>query len=121
MPFGRNHRSYPGPSSWMANPLVKKLAELAVSSGPVLAVGRALRRGRVLVVAYHNVVPDDWAGTGDTSLHLRLSRFVGEIDRLRQTHDVVPLSEATEPARPGARPRAVVTFDDAYRGAVTLA
>jgi peptidoglycan/xylan/chitin deacetylase (PgdA/CDA1 family) len=36
-------------------------------------------------------------------------------------HDVVRLDDASNPVLPGSRPRVVVTFDDAYRGAVHLA
>lgn len=82
----------------------------------------ALRRNAPLtvVLAYHNVVPEGERRCGDLSLHIGQRRFAEHLDRLTETHDVVPLDEAFQP-RPGghARPRAVVTFDDAYLGAVT--
>lgn len=96
---------------------IKRAVE--VVGGAVAApVLRRVRRDRIAILSYHNVVPDDEAGRGDASLHMPLSRFIEQVDRLRLTHDVVPL-DAVEPA--GRRPRAVITFDDAYRGTVELA
>lgn len=85
-------------------------------------VARAHRRAmtnRVLIVAYHNVIPDDVAPAGDLPNHLPLRHFVAQVDALRVTHEIVPLEDALTPARtPGGRPRAAITFDDAYRGAI---
>src|SRR5690606_40922240 len=64
-------------------------------------------------------VPPEDAGQGDTSLHLPLPRFIQQIERVARTHEIVDLE--TTLSGPGHRPRAVLTFDDAYRGAVTLA
>ena len=78
-------------------------------------------RHRSLVLAYHNVVPDGAESVGDRSLHLPHSRFVAQVEALLSTHDVVPLTSLAEPqARPRGRPRVAITFDDAYRGALTL-
>ncbi|MGE0553648.1 MAG: polysaccharide deacetylase family protein [Gemmatimonadales bacterium] len=70
----------------------------------------------MLVLAYHNLVPDEDPACGDRSLHLPLSSFVWQLEHLSRTVDVVPLTEALAPNR-SSRPRAVITFDDAYRGA----
>ncbi|HEX8906291.1 MAG TPA: polysaccharide deacetylase family protein, partial [Longimicrobiaceae bacterium] len=57
---------------------------------------------------------------GDRSLHLTQDAFGRQLDALCRTHRVVPLDYALAPPPPGdSRPRAVVTFDDAYLGAVT--
>lgn len=79
-------------------------------------------RDRVLVVAYHNVIPDDVAPAGDLPNHLPLRRFVAQVEALSATHSIVSLDDAVKagPDRAG-RPRAVITFDDAYRGAVQYA
>jgi peptidoglycan/xylan/chitin deacetylase (PgdA/CDA1 family) len=76
-------------------------------------------RDRVLVLAYHNIVPADTPLVGDLPNHLSLPSFSAQLAELRATHDVVSLSE-TLVARPrgSTRPRAAITFDDAYRGAV---
>ena len=100
-----------------ARPALKALAErLGV------AVGRTLRgrlRGRSLILAYHNVVPDDTPPVGDLPNHLPLSHFRRQLDTLTRLVDVVPLEDALA-VRPGAPPRVAITFDDAYVGAVTI-
>jgi peptidoglycan/xylan/chitin deacetylase (PgdA/CDA1 family) len=99
---------------------VKALLE----TGLVWSGGAALRRAalvrRTLVLAYHNVVPDDGPCFGDRSLHLPRRMFVRQIEHLLRTHAVVPLEEIFTPAPPGRRPRVALTFDDAYRGAVDI-
>jgi peptidoglycan/xylan/chitin deacetylase (PgdA/CDA1 family) len=72
----------------------------------------------VLVLAYHDIVPDGEPATGDRSLHLAQVRFAEQLDSLARTHDVIPLDRALG-GHSGERPAAVITFDDAYRGAVT--
>ncbi|HEX8692861.1 MAG TPA: polysaccharide deacetylase family protein, partial [Longimicrobium sp.] len=90
---------------------------LAAALPPLL--GRRVRQD-TLVLAYHNVVPRGEAPSGERSLHLPRAAFAAQLDALARTHDVVPLAEVLAPASPGARrPRAAITFDDAYRGAVT--
>jgi peptidoglycan/xylan/chitin deacetylase (PgdA/CDA1 family) len=76
--------------------------------------------GHVLVLAIHNVVPNGAPSIGDRSLHLPISTFRHLIERLLRSCTAVPLS-GIEVAAPDHRPRFAVTFDDAYRGAVTLA
>ena len=80
------------------------------------------RRRATLILAYHNVIPDDMPVDGERSLHLPLSRFAAQLDSLGATHDVVSLDSIIDGRPPsGDRPRAVITFDDAYRGAATHA
>lgn len=92
---------------------------LLVASG---APGRRIRGGAsgTVILSYHNVVPRGESAVGDRSLHIDQARFGAHLDRILDTHDVVPLS-AVEPggAVSAGRPRAVVTFDDAYVGTVT--
>lgn len=87
------------------------------------AMGRWMRRGDLLVLTYHNVVADGASAVrGEASLHLSRARFAAQLDALRDTHEVISLSDAIRRHAPSAgRPRAVITFDDAYRGAVTIA
>ena len=100
--------------------VVKRIAERGLRAVLAPARLRALRQ-RALILAYHNVVPDDWAGGGDRSLHLPLSDFIAQLDILQTTHDVVPLAALLDSTSSSyKRPRAAITFDDAYRGAVTL-
>jgi peptidoglycan/xylan/chitin deacetylase (PgdA/CDA1 family) len=61
---------------------------------------------------------------GDRSLHLPQEAFAEQLDLLHSAFDVLPL-DAVLAQRPGAwrerraRASVVITFDDAYRGAVT--
>lgn len=100
---------------------LKACLEAGLVRSGVTALHRAARGRHALVLAYHNVVPDDCPPFGDRSLHLPRSRFVGQIERLLSTHAVVPLAQLLGPAPPGGRPRAAITFDDGYRGAVRIA
>jgi len=104
---------------------VRAAVKTLLETGLVWSGGAALRRaalsGRALVLAYHNVVPDDSPDFGDRSLHLPRRLFLRQIDQLLRTHAVVPLDEILTPApAPGRRPRVAITFDDAYRGAVDI-
>jgi peptidoglycan/xylan/chitin deacetylase (PgdA/CDA1 family) len=77
-------------------------------------------RGRVLVLAYHNIVPRGEHRAGEASLHLPQDAFSRQLDVLGEHLKVVSLAEALTAAdEPDARPRAVLTWDDAYAGAVT--
>ena len=79
---------------------------------------RARRRGNVLVLAYHDIVPDGAEAMGDRSLHLPRAHFAAQLDALARTHDIIPLERAVA-GHSGERPAAVITFDNAYQGAVT--
>ena len=98
---------------------VKSLVELiALRSGGRL-VGGLRRRGRVLILAYHNVVPHGEKACGDRSLHLPQRSFADQLDELLRDHDVVPLAELWRGPPVRDRPRAAITFDDAYLGTLT--
>ncbi|HEU4588615.1 MAG TPA: polysaccharide deacetylase family protein [Gemmatimonadales bacterium] len=100
--------------------VLKGVVEAVLARGGPATLARVGRRGGTLVLAYHNIVPDGTTPLGDRSLHLPLSRFAAQLDLLQRWTEVVPLEQLDLPA-PDGRPRAVITFDDAYRGAVTLA
>jgi peptidoglycan/xylan/chitin deacetylase (PgdA/CDA1 family) len=103
----------------MAAPALRRAAEAVLVRSGAGALARRRVRGRTLTLAYHNVVPDRLCPVGDRSLHLPLSDFRNQLDLLARHFEVVPLA-ATRAPHTGGRPRAVITFDDAYRGAVTL-
>lgn len=90
---------------------------LLVGSGAT-RLARARLGGQVLVLAYHNIVPEGERATGDLSLHLAQRAFGAQLEALARTHDIVPLEDAVRPVPGARRPRAAITFDDAYRGAV---
>lgn len=87
------------------------------------AAARLRNRRRILVLAYHNVIPRGEPTAGDPSLHLRQRPFAEQLDLLVETHEIVPLSWLLSTSGSGqvdlSRPRAAITFDDAYRGALT--
>lgn len=100
--------------------VLKRTAEVLLVRGGVAELVRRGRHDRPVVLAYHNVLPDGADAGADRSLHLTLSAFRQQIDLLTRTYDIAPLPELLD--RPaGTRPRAAITFDDAYRGAVTNA
>jgi len=93
--------------------------ELAGTTSGLAAFSRRLQRTRVSILAYHNVVDPAEAGHGESTLHLPLPEFRRQVEWIAETHSVVSLGSTPEGG--DGRPRAVITFDDAYRGAVTLA
>lgn len=126
--------------------LAKRLVERCVVVGGGASLVRNLQRHRSVILLYHNIVPDGARPAGDASLHLPRQDFACQLDELRSTHRVVPLSDLFDAAgryrreeadgadldrgADGAgrgfgssnptRARAAITFDDAYRGAVTV-
>lgn len=111
-------RTPPTPRAPALRAGLKAAAERLAVGGGVAAAGRARMRGRTLVLAYHNVVPDGEPAGGERSLHVSRRRFAEHLDALLRTHDLVPLAEVLG-LGDGRRPRAALTFDDAYRGALT--
>jgi peptidoglycan/xylan/chitin deacetylase (PgdA/CDA1 family) len=102
-------------------PAIKGVAQWALATGGAPAV-RAFRRDGVVVLAYHGVVASgESARFGEASLHVTQATFAEHLDELRETHDVVSLAEVLSGSvTRSSRPRAVITFDDAYIGALTL-
>lgn len=99
--------------------IVKAAAELVLTGAGIAALGRRRMRGRTLILAYHNIVPDGEPCAGDLSLHLEQRRFAEQLDVLSRTHEVVRLEEAFIDGTGSNRPRAVITFDDATQGTIT--
>jgi peptidoglycan/xylan/chitin deacetylase (PgdA/CDA1 family) len=100
---------------------VKALVEsLLLWLGPAALSRRAFRR-RALVLAYHNIVPSGEERGADGSLHLPETAFRAQLDLLEDRARITPLAELlAEPVAEGRYPRVAITFDDAYRGAVTV-
>jgi peptidoglycan/xylan/chitin deacetylase (PgdA/CDA1 family) len=72
-----------------------------------------------VILAYHNIVPTGEPTGGDAPLHLPQQMFAAHLDRLLETHDVVPLAGCRRTDLDEGRPQAILTFDDAYRGTLT--
>lgn len=80
---------------------------------------RTTRPGDRLILAYHNVVPNDWTPRGDRSLHLPLHKFEAQLRMIRDETEIVPLLELlTTEARSDRR--VAITFDDAYASSLQL-
>lgn len=98
--------------------LAKRTAEIVLARSGVARIGRYLHRRRPLILAYHNVFSDG-APPGERSLHVSRSDFRRQLDLLAGAREVVPLDDLWTAETTG-RPRAALTFDDAYRGALTV-
>lgn len=114
---GRSHLSTT-PSPKGVRTILKRSVERVLCGTGLARLARVHRRTGTLVLAYHNVVPEGGACGGDRSLHLPQREFARQLDLVQRTHEVVPLDRLFAPPA-GRRPRVVVTFDDAYQGAVT--
>lgn len=101
-------------------PRVKQLCETVLGNRAVASMICQVMR-RDVVLAYHNVVPDEHPGEGDRSLHLPLARFIAQIEWLESVFRVVSVSEIVSEPPSGTGPRAAITFDDSYDGAVRYA
>jgi peptidoglycan/xylan/chitin deacetylase (PgdA/CDA1 family) len=102
-----------------ARDIVKSIAEVTLARSGVASVARRRLRGRALVLAYHNVVPTGERRVGEASIHLPQRDFAQQLDLIASTHDVVALDSVLDDAGDSERPRVAITFDDAYRGAIT--
>ncbi len=101
--------------------LLKRTAELFLRHGGAAQLGRSRLRGRGLVLAYHNILPDGQSPGADRSLHSSQPGFAQQLDLLQEVSEVVPLSDLLFDSAPttGTRSRVAITFDDAYTGALT--
>jgi peptidoglycan/xylan/chitin deacetylase (PgdA/CDA1 family) len=96
--------------------MLKRPVERALSSSSVGLVARRRLRGKRLIVAYHGIIPDGAGLAGERSLFIHQRDFAAQLEMLAQVLDIVPLDKIDE--QDGGRPRAAITIDDAYRGAV---
>ena len=103
----------------MPLPGLKRAVERVLVRAGVAGIAARRTGSRSLILAYHNVVPDRQSPVGDRSLHLPLQDFRQQLDALSSLCDVVALDDAFGPRASSGRPRVAITFDDAYRGAVT--
>jgi peptidoglycan/xylan/chitin deacetylase (PgdA/CDA1 family) len=95
----------------------KGLAERLLADSGLPALSRRRYASRCLVLAFHNILGPGQIPRGDRPLHLPLPVFEEFLDLLTASHDVVALDALDGPPS-GARPRAAITFDDAYAGAI---
>lgn len=94
---------------------LKRLVLGAISAGPIYGAlrARALKDNPVTILCYHTLRPD--ADPLDAWTALGVGAFRAQIAMLRETYEIVSLDDALA-SDGGARPRAVLTFDDGERG-----
>lgn len=101
---------------------LKRLVENVLVTSGVARLAQRRVQGRALILAYHNIVPRGQPAAGEQALHLPQDVFASHLDVLQEMLDLVPLDALLIPDTAGgngARPRAAITFDDAYRGALS--
>jgi len=109
----------------------KRWAEAALARSGLPAWKERRGPPSVAILAYHNIVPRGEDVAGDVSLHVDQDVFARQLDWLARSRRVVSLAEASREAptaraedsvhrSPGdGRPAVVITFDDAYLGAMS--
>jgi peptidoglycan/xylan/chitin deacetylase (PgdA/CDA1 family) len=98
----------------------KRAAEVLLAKSGAVSAIRKGSSPSTLILAYHNIVPAGEAAAGDLSLHLDQEVFGNQLDLLMSCGEVITLAEgATRTSSSGDGLRIVITFDDAYRGAMT--
>jgi len=91
---------------------------LAVGSGLATRLARG-RRGRKLILAFHNIVPEQEGPWGEAALHLPATTFRAHLEVVAELCEIVPLQTLlSAPGLPDTPPQVAITFDDAYHGAV---
>ena len=99
---------------------IRTLVEGSLVAAGVDRLASRGRAGRTLILMYHNVIDQKEGAVGTPGAHLGLDDFRRQLDHLQSTGTIVPLAQALDPPE-GDAIRFVITFDDAYRGAVRLA
>jgi peptidoglycan/xylan/chitin deacetylase (PgdA/CDA1 family) len=98
----------------------RRVEAILVGTG-VARLARVVLRPGGVVLAYHNVLPAGAQPVGDRSLHLPVAAFESHLEALAAIGEVVPLEAVLrDPIASSRRLRIALTFDDAYRGAVTV-
>jgi peptidoglycan/xylan/chitin deacetylase (PgdA/CDA1 family) len=94
----------------------KRKAERALTTDGLKRIFAHRRRGKILILAYHGIIPDGEQPVGDAALFVSRSDFAAQLDELAKETVVVPLSQID--MQPDEKPLVAITFDDAYHGAV---
>jgi peptidoglycan/xylan/chitin deacetylase (PgdA/CDA1 family) len=98
----------------------KRLAEVVLVRSGLAARAERLRCPSTLILAYHNVVPRGEEPVGDASLHVDQDVFADQLDFILEGRRVVALCDIeTHAGNDPSEARVVITFDDAYVGALS--
>ena len=96
--------------------VLKRNAERALTTDGARRVFARRRRGKVLILAYHGIIPDGEKAAGEPALFVTRREFAAQLDELKREGLVVPLAQIDQHTEDA--PRIAITFDDAYEGAV---
>jgi peptidoglycan/xylan/chitin deacetylase (PgdA/CDA1 family) len=97
--------------------VAKHIVEAAAGSSLARALARPRIAGRVLILAYHNILDGGASPRGEHSLHLAFDDYRRQLDHLSRNARVIALDLALDSPPDG--PVVAITFDDAYRGALS--
>lgn len=103
---------------------MKRSLERVAAVASRLPTFRRRMAGRTLVLAYHNVTPPNTEPSGELAAQVSWQRFLEHLDVIEANARVVTLGQAVQPdssAHDDRRPSVVITFDDAYAGAIEFA
>lgn len=98
---------------WVA----KRIWETVLGNSAITSTLCRIKR-RDVVLAYHNIVQDDHAREGDSSLHLPVGQFVEQVEWLESAFRIVSVQQLIAEPLSDSGPRVAITFDDAYEGTV---
>jgi peptidoglycan/xylan/chitin deacetylase (PgdA/CDA1 family) len=97
----------------------KRLVERSIAATAIPAFLLRWRVPSTVVLAYHNIVPRGDRVAGEQSLHVDQADFAAQLDLLQSSHTIVSLADIdSSGSDENGRPRAIITFDDAYAGAL---
>lgn len=99
--------------------VLKALAEGVVGNALSCEAVCRVTRPRV-ILAYHNVVPDEGELAGDRSLHMPVAQFRAQMTWLKDAVAVRDLESLLSTGTSDRLAAVSITFDDAYEGAVTV-
>lgn len=102
----------------MARSMVRTVAERVLGARPVVRGRLDGRRRQAFILAWHNIVPRGAAPAGERSLHTDQAAFGEQLDAITELLPVARLRDLLHADRPVDGPVAVLTFDDAYAGAL---
>jgi peptidoglycan/xylan/chitin deacetylase (PgdA/CDA1 family) len=97
----------------------KGLIERSIAATAIPGLLQRWQMPSTVVLAYHNIVPTGARVAGEQSLHVDQADFAAQLDLIQSSHTVIPLEDLDNPGSDAdGRPRAIITFDDAYAGAL---
>lgn len=98
--------------------MVRSVAERVIGTRAMVRAALRRRPGQAFILAWHNIVPRGERPAGERSLHTDQAVFAEQLDVIADLLPVVRLRDLLEGTSHRHSPVAVLTFDDAYLGAI---